>query len=574
MIRGVHKIFVLLLFLVGSFLLTGSRLGSQQEGTQTLPVSLEPLPLHLAVVDLDGDGSEELLSVRNHSLTLVRRQIPGSGLDPEPPADKPLNTSIPGSASLWTVADLNNDGQRQFLALEDGEVLRSLSLEDGALVWSSPILEGLGANRLLPRGVRPASFVRDLDQDGLQDLVIPMGSRVRLLFGKQGGGFRFGPDLEVATRLELDTGGSGNGLMGRVSRRLQVPHLEMQDLSGDGQPDLQISAGTLIRQYISKQGQLPAEPTRTVNLSDFEEKLPDLEWDPSNLTGMVSRFAVWDEWVDLNLDGRNDLILLMGGTVLIYLGGPDGVNVRSRPAHVLKASGNVMYALAVPVDKDELPDLILIKAEDVSLTQLLSWLVFSVSVEVDVLAFKGLGRGRFGRKPMPESKIGLEVEAPSVLKLVDKRDEADPLRRTVLRLADFDGDGQASDLVMLDHEGALKGYRHLVPDPSVTERHTQRFIQDILRSDKVLELSIQTLAGWLFGRASILVSLTHGKRPDFQVPADKDWEAPHAMMVADFDGDRRDEVLFLRRTRDLEKNGEKPSRGLVGFLVDPGQENP
>lgn len=535
-------------------------------------IHLEPLPFHMAVVDLDGNGSSELLSVRDHVVTLVQFDSgDGSGSPPriESEEGRVLTNGIPGAASLWTVADYDGDGQDEFLALVNGESLLKLQYGDGVLQWSEPILQGVGADKKLPVGVRPADFVRDLNGDDIADLAVPLGAKMRLFFGNKNGGFDQGPDLEAATRLELQTGHGYGGLMERVSRRLVVPKLTMQDVSGDAVADLQVSDATKIRQYITKDGVLPGQATRTVDLDEFKDLLGELEWDPGNITGTFAKRGIWEEFADLNNDGALDMILLVGGNVVIYLGGPSGINVRARAADVARVRGNVMYALASRVDDDPYPDLILIKAEDVSLTQGLSWLIFSVSFEVDVLAFKGLGKGRFRKKPMPQSKIGLEIEAPNLLDLYRDRNKADPLRRTVTRLADFDGDGVATDLVMLDEKGNLTGYYGLLRDASVLDQHTDRFIADLLRAEEVLELDVETMAGWLFGRASLLVSLAHKNQPDFRLPAPEDWVPPHAMTVSDFNGDGKDEILYLRRTRNQATEDERARRALVGAIVDP-----
>ncbi|TAH36387.1 MAG: hypothetical protein EYC70_11345 [Planctomycetota bacterium] len=534
---------------------------------QAQPLSFDPMPDQLAAVDLNGDGARELLSVRGARLSLAR------------PDGTVLTLEVPAAATQWTVADHDNDRRDDFLVLVDGESLQRLILErdaDGAetLAWSPPLLEGLGGHGLTPRGVRPADFVRDLDQDGRADLVVPLGGRVRLYFGS-GAGFAPGPDLDVAARLELEAGGLyAGGLLGRAARRLSVPALRLRDISGDGLPDLSVTDGYLMRQYISSADGLPAEPTVTVDLERFQEKLGEIKFDPRNVAGLA-RFAVFHHWVDVNQDGARDLIVLFGGNVLVFLGGRNGLDMR-RPVEQLRASGNVLYALAMPVDRDPIPDLVLIRIEDISLAQLVKILVLSFSLKLEILSYKGLGNGRFEQSPLPEPfSRKLEVDSPSILKLYGDREEGDALRRTVVRLADFDGDGRRTDLALLDDQGELRGYRNLVPDLSILDTLTDKFVADLLRRRSDVELDTRTLMGWLLGRSSVLVSLTEGRKPFFRLPAPPDWSQPQAMGVHDFDGDGRDEILMLRRFGEEIRNGAdevvKRKARLVGFLVDPDQ---
>ncbi|RMH01205.1 MAG: VCBS repeat-containing protein [Planctomycetota bacterium] len=527
----------------------------QAAETGSSPVLLEPEPAHLALPDLDRDGRADLLDIARGEI-----HWPDG-----PPTSQRVR--LPGEATFWTVADGDGDGFDDLLALVDGESLQVLRPGPDELVWET-LLDGLGAGGRQPRGYRPARILRDIDGDGRPDLLVPAGERVRLWFGTEAGGFRAGPELRLggALRLELGRAGRRSDLLGRVGRTLSVPSLRMRDISGDRRPDLVVQDGQKIFQYVAGPTGLPLEPTTEVDLARFEARLPALRFDPGNIAGL-SRQSVWEHWADLNLDGAEDMVVLAGGTVVVYLGGDDGLDLR-RPRDQLPTAGNVLYAFTARVDEDDLPDLVLLRIEDVSLARALTWVVFRFSVEIDLLAYEGLGNGRFGKRPMPQSRT-LKVESPSLLDLFRGRDAADELRRTVVRLADFDGDGRRTDLVVLDPEGRLRCWRDRVPDRRALDEAGSAFLRDLLRRRRTLDLDADTLVRWLLGRASLLVETAEQTPPDFVRPAPPDWRLPQAMAARDFDGDGRDELLVLHRRKG---EGREARRALVGFFCDPDAE--
>ncbi len=506
---------------------------------------IAPVPDALALVDVDGDGPAEILAVLGRQLRVVR---PATGLEP---------VEFPGEATLWTVADHDGDGREDLLALVDGDALLRLELADGRLGWSEPLFLAGGQRRGIPRGVRHARFIQDLDGDGHRDLVVPQADRVRLFFGT-GQGFRAGPELAVASRLDLE---ARPGLLGRVRRRLRVPQLAMRDLSGDGLPDLQVVQGLRIRQYLNGPEGLAAEPTVTLDLQPFADRLPRIRFDPSNVAGLA-RYSVQEEWADLDRDGSQDLLILVGGHVLVYMGSPRGVDLRRRRDQV-QTRGNVLHAFAVPVDEDPYPDLLLLRVEDVSLGRILSWYLFSITLDVDLLAYKGLGNGRFAKRPMPQSRR-LEVELPALRDLRRQKKSADARRRTVVRVGRLFASERPRDLVVLDERGELRAYAGVVDPDQDSPDLAARILAELLQARSV-EVDLHWIYGWLLGRASLLLSLTRDREPVFRFPPPAGWEPPQAMTTRDLDGDGRDEVLALRL---LPARDGQPAV-LVGYLLDP-----
>ena len=390
-------------------------------------------------------------------------------------------------------------------------------------------------------------------------MMVPAAEDVLLFFGTgdDNSVFRIGPRLSGAATLSLVAGDPfQDGMLQQVTRRVSVPPLQMKDFSGDSHPDLLISRGNVLLQYIAnEQGALPSSPTATVDLALFEAKLSSIKFDPGNLAALA-QFQIQESWVDLNLDGADDLLVLFGGTLVVYRGGPQGIDLR-RPMDQIPTRGNVLGAFALPVDADEIPDLVLLRVEEISLGRVLSWLLLDVSVDFDLLVYRGRGNCRFDKRPLPQSRT-IEIQAPSLLVLANRKEELDEKRRGVVRLADFDGDGKKTDLVVLDHQGKLEGYSKVASKVRMSNM-ADDFLLQLLAKDAPETLDLEMLSRWILGKTSLLESLSQGNRPVFSLDPPKGWQLPHLLAVADFDGDGAEECLVLRR---------KDQR-FVGYQYDP-----
>ncbi|MDP6850702.1 MAG: VCBS repeat-containing protein, partial [Planctomycetota bacterium] len=340
--------------------------------------------------------------------------------------------------------------------------------------------------------------------------------------------------------------------------------IKINDIIGDQIPDLLVTDEHLVQQYISGADGLPELPTATVDWSKFRNRLPEIKFDTGNIAS-ISKYALFEEWSDLNADGALDLVVLSGGTVIIYMGSGKGLDLR-RPKDQLPTRGNVLYATTSFVDSDEYPDLVLLRVEDISLMRLLSVLVMDISITFDILAYKGRGDGRFEKRPMKESK-SIKLKVPNLSSLIKEEETIEDARQAIYRIADFDGDGRSTDLVALSPTGVLKTYLDVVSHPDLLDDLAESKIREILISSSVIELNAETIARWALGRTSLLASLVDGGMvahvaafsPDSEV------EAPQAMAVRDVDGDGADEIILFRR---VELESGDP--GLRGFIFDPG----
>ncbi|PCJ51780.1 MAG: hypothetical protein COA70_13485 [Planctomycetota bacterium] len=494
---------------------------------------------HMAIASLDGTLVGQMLAIDGRKVRLLEQE------------DAPT-LELPGEATLWTMADLDGNGLEEFWVLVDGKELRRLELKEGVFSLSDPIIGGLRG--VPPRGCHSGSFLRDLDKDGHPDLLLPMGDRLQLWMG-DGSSFQEGPDLGSISRLELRTDG---GLLGKVGRKIVVPQLLPEDISGDGRPDITVSDGLQIRQFVLGPDGFPSEPTRSLDLSQFRADMDEFGVDLSNLTSSI-RFLVQDKWADLNNDGAMDLLILADGRIRVFLGGEDGVDL-ARERTRLKVRGNVFYIYPARIDADDIPDLVLVRVEDLGIGKILRAALFSWEIEFDFLVFRGKGDGDFEKRPFRERSANLK--GGSLVRVFKgEKDQFDSLRQKIVRMCDYDGDGIRTDLVTLGAGGRLQVWFNLVSDESVLHGAIEKFLQQTLAGDGDLDIGISTLTQWTLGRTSAMTSMTNGIEPDLDIRLEN-WAEPHALTIRDLDGDGREEVLAVRLLTPEE--GEK---SLIGYLL-------
>lgn len=498
---------------------------------------------HMAIASLDGTRRGHILAIQRRQVRMVEVQVEG---------EEPPSLWLPGEATLWTMSDLDGNGLEEFLVLVDGKDLKQVEFVDGELRLSAPLISGLRG--LPPRGCHAGSFLRDLDADGHPDLLLPVGDRLQLWMGSMDG-FVAGPDLGAIARLELKTGG---GLMGKVGRKLVVPQLTPEDISGDGRPDLVVSDGLIVRQYVLGDDGFPSDATRTLDLSRFRADLEELDVDLGNLTSGV-RFLVQDKWADLDGDGAMDVVILADGRIRVFLGGEDGVDLARERAR-LKVRGNVFYIYPARIDGDDVPDLVLVRVEDLGLGKLLRAALFSWEIEFDFLVFRGKGNGDFEKRAFRERTATLQGDSlVSVYK--GEKDQFNSLRQKVVRMCDYDGDGKRTDLVTLGAGGRLQVWLDLVSDESVLHGAIETFLKQTLSGDGDLDVGISALTQWTLGRTSAMTSMALGIDPDLDLRLEN-WAEPHALTIRDLDGDGREEVLAVRQV-----SPEEGPKTLTGYLL-------
>jgi hypothetical protein len=461
---------------------------------------------------------------------------------------------MPGSATLFTVVDFNNDGYEELWVLNDGQSLHQLQFGEGDQLELAPAI-ATRLQALPPSGFHAARILHDFNGDGQLDLMLPVADRIRLHLNN-GAGFNNGLNLGALSSLTVKSEG---GLLGTIMRTISVPGLLPEDVSGDGNPDLVVQENGYIRQYVATEGNFPVIATRTLNTNEFAKDYSEFELDMSNLSSGAA-FLVQDKWADFDADGDIDVMILADHKVRVFLGDENGINLDEERQR-LKVRGNVIYLFPARIDEDQFPDLVLVRVEDLGLGKILRAALMSWEVKFDFLVFKGRGDGTFSKRAF-RSRQGILQGDSLISTYKEGKEELSQMRKRIVRACILDDDRQKNDLLILGASGQIAVYKDVIKTRNVLHAAIEKFLQQSLDGRDELELELTSLSEWLLGRTSAMASLAKGEAA-FQQLKLPDWQAPHAIMLRDYDGDGSDEALILRRVKDEQKGQQ-----LGGVIID------
>lgn len=502
----------------------------------------------LALRDVDGDGRLDLLELDGAGVGL-RRQGADGRFEPEPSAGFPW----PAERVAWDLADLTGDGRTEVLVLDAQQGVRSFALgPDGAFEEGRLVL---AERAWLPRGAFAVRFARDVDGDGRADLVLP-GPRSHRIFLSRPEGTFAGP-IEIAYRaaVELSVGDPGR-LDSRLGREVRVPWFRIEDLDGDGHPDLVSQTPERVAFHLAQPGQDPVlapEPTWVLDLEELRAQLPrragfDLDDLLENVPPLV-------DWRVADLDGEppHDLVVAVGNRFRVYSGGARS-GPRETPDQLLLAGGKVLGFYLRPVLDGPLPDLQLLRGERISLGRALRYLVLPGRLDFEVFTYANEG-GRFSRRPTRRGTLGLAI--PRLLAFIEEAERlgdslAAQFQVPALRIA-FGADGRADDVLDLI-EGELAVFEDCAPSPLALEGLVDREaeLSEVLEALALRELDrrgdgaelvfdLAALDRYDFAPGVALRRAREGRAPSARAPFEPLLDP--ALRVLDLDGDGRDDVL-------------------------------
>ena len=525
----------------------------------------------LALRDLDGDGRLDLFDVEAAGIR-VFFQAPDGTFG----AESDLDLEWPAGDLGWDLVDYEGDGRYELALIEgaahEGGRIRLARFSRDGVVFEDPILTATRA--FLPAGLRRMRCLRDVDGDGVIDVVVPATGRYRLFLGKPRSNAtdvdetgaaapapRFGSPIEIAFDAEITLQvGDPDELESTFSQEVRLPWFEVRDVDGDGDLDLVAETEDDVRFYLADP-ELPEQPTWRLDLAARRAQLG--RKDGINLDDLLSNVAPTVTWRVVDLDGSapHELILQEGSTLKLWRGGSRGALERP-PDQVLRASGTILWTFLRDVDRDGDQDLQIVRSEALTLARVVRWLVLPGSFDIDLYTYDNEG-GLFGRKPAKKTTLAIQI--PRLLSIEEKVEsigEAAEQREAIPAEAlDYDGDGYADDVVDV-REGKLVFLRNVlaegetVPDVDLASTGVESLLDRFLLSDLDglpdggrKEFGIDDLGRWRLSAGSLLRDRSGDRTPDRSMELGIELEALE-LFVVDLDRDGRSEVVLIGRDED------------------------
>ena len=410
-----------------------------------LPASAESL----VIADLNGDNLNDLVTLVDSHLRVYFQHE--SGFDFESGFRE---ISFESRAVGWDLSSgFGTEGQVSVIALLDGKRAVRFPINGESILPPQTIASELPG--FISRGINRLHFTRDINVDGLTDLVIPGAGEIHLLLNEGGGNFE--APLSILSETRLRTQLNINRFNRSAGQAVRIPNLTLRDVNADSQEDLIVRTEEKLEVFLAGRTpgrHFPLTPDFLLDIAAIEENIGQFDIDNldfSNLTGVL---ALTHEEIleDINGDGIDDLLLREGGKVSIFTGQADGVNT-DLARQVLRSGGNVLSTFLYDENGDGLKDLWLWRVESISVGDIFVWLALSGSIAVEAFIYANNGE-RFERRPA--RKVTVDLKFPSVLRLANAyqtlNNEAETLQAdgvTRTATARLDSPREDNDLLVL-----------------------------------------------------------------------------------------------------------------------------
>ncbi|MCZ6601549.1 MAG: VCBS repeat-containing protein, partial [Planctomycetota bacterium] len=400
------------------------------------------------LADFDGDGRLDIfIASRRRYILFLQRP---AGFRPKPDQIGPFP---PGSV-LYDSGDVTGDGAADvviltragfsYLSLRKGKFPpRPISLVEDPSVFQGPT----------PSVMWDRDFLRDLDGDGLEDLILPIPSGIRIYRANAGGEFRSSEELLIPHGAAAMAGRDRLGT--EVVSSFWLSDLHPGDYTGDGRPDLGlIREGALWVFAAGEDGGLPRQATRRIPIR--KPRVSEKRSAQGKRGGLFRvDFQLPLSIEDINGDKFPDFITshVGQGSTHIFLGSPSREEMRT-PSQILKVPGFSIFNSIQDLDGDGRGDLIVASVPKIGLWSALK-IFISRSVTAQAHVYYNRGSRLFPLVP----DYRREIDVPIIARKGKRMGFG--TRLIVSATGDFDGDG-IKDLVLRtgdDRIGVFRGLR-------------------------------------------------------------------------------------------------------------------
>ncbi|MCG8413918.1 MAG: VCBS repeat-containing protein, partial [Pseudomonadales bacterium] len=460
------KRFVIVLLLLGFI---GARASAAEINYAQLPFTLPADTEQLIVADTNGDGLNDFITVTKQALRIYFQDEQGFEF-----AQNYAEIQFNSDAIGWDLSQGYGDADStSIIALVDGSTAQVWHVDGNQLQPPEVIQTGLPG--FISKGVNRLHFSRDINEDGLEDLVIPGAGVINILINAGDGNYQ--SPLSITSDMRLRTQLNINRFNRSAGQAVRIPVIELRDVSGDGADDLVSRTEERLDVFIAQpqaDPYLPQTPSYSLDIAEIEERLGEFDIDNldfSNLTGVL---ALTHEEIleDVDNDNVDDLLLREGGKVSLFKGSASGMDLET-PQQVLRSGGNVLSTFLYDENEDGLKDLWLWRVEPISVGDIFVWLALSGSIAIEAFVYPNDGE-RFARRPT--RKVAVDLKFPSVIRLAsayeDLSSEVESLEAatpTPTATANLNDNLDSAELLALVNNQVEIFLDSIQPEPEETE---------------------------------------------------------------------------------------------------------
>ena len=522
-LRQLYRCAIFILPVWQSMPLSAAELSFSQQAFQ-FPAQTD----NLLIADTNGDGLQELIVIVDNKVSIYFQNENGfdfaSGFD---------QLQFPGEAVGWNLStaysppNLQKKPSASIIALIDGKEILVWHIKDQSI--QDPEVIKTGLDGFLTKGINRLHFSRDVNGDGLEDLIVPGAGLLNLYIRSAEENHEersYQPSLSVSSDIRMRTNLNSDQLERRTGQSIRIPMMNLRDVNGDGFDDLISRSEEKLEVFIADntaEKYFSAAPSYSLDIAEIEARLGEFDFDSldfSNLTGLLS---LTHEEILEDIDGDNieDLLLREGGKVSLYGGTAGGMDF-DEPRQVLRSGGNVLSTFLYDENEDGLKDLWLWRVEPISVGDIFIWLALSGSVAIEAFIYPNEG-DRFSRRPT--RKLTINLKFPSVLRLATSFTE---LTREVrdsesgvlvpTSTANLDANFDGEDLLMLVNN-QLEIFLNAIRSESPEEVDTDMILSslDYSRQRNDYEINIRDIIENISVNGNALSARVEGQVADISI---------------------------------------------------------
>jgi len=401
----------------------------------------------VAYEDLDGDGRLDVLVVRARELLLYFQEPTGFRGTPH------QVLQIDPRAVIFDTVDTNGDGRRElgYLAADGFYCyhLKGRKYETKPQLWTKadPL------TRRPSRGeIRRKDLCRDLNGDGLEDLLIPESTGLALHINSKSG---LGPRQPLFVPPSASVSAGSDQLSSRLTAVYWYSNPAVIDFNRDRKVDLLLPVDDQLRVFPqSAGGHFPPVPAARVTIPN--QKLLKAGERP----GFDLDLTMPLKLVDLDRDGYVDLVSTHVGQGLtrLFMGSKEGAKALVKPSQTIRAQGVTFLSFTLDVDGDGLEDLIIPRMDKIGLWTILKVLV-TRTVPVDLLIFFQRKERKKGRPYPDQPDLVREIEIPVLFRSTGDRFQLGTSFLATLE-GDYNGDKRRDALYRIADDEIAIWYGH------------------------------------------------------------------------------------------------------------------